>query len=130
MDEMRACVLSDFSSVHLFVIPWTVACQAPLSMGFSRQEYRSELPCPPTGDLPDLGIKSTSLMSPVLVGGFFTTTGTWEALMDKIASCIFKKYLFIWLLRIFLASCGSFIAMNGLSLDVAVGLSCSTSCGS
>ena len=115
MDEMRACVLSHFSSVHLFAIPWTVACQAPLSLGFSRQEYWSELPCPPTGDLPDPGIESTSLMSPVLVGGFFTTTGTWEALMDKTASCILKKYLFIWLLGIFLASCGSFIVTNGLS---------------
>ena len=41
-----------------------IACQAPLSMGFSRQEYWSELPCPPTGDLPNSGIKPVSLMSP------------------------------------------------------------------
>ena len=47
------CVLSHFSHVQLFVILWTVACQAPLSMGFSRQEYRSGLPCSPPGDLPD-----------------------------------------------------------------------------
>ena len=47
--------------VPLFVIPWTVALQAPLSMGFPRQEYWSGLPFPPTGNLPDPGIKPTSL---------------------------------------------------------------------
>ena len=49
--------------------PWTVALQAPLSMGFSRPEYWSGLPCPPPGDLPDPGIKPGS---PVLAGRFFT----------------------------------------------------------
>ena len=56
--------------------PWTVACQAPLSMGFSRQEYWSGLPCPPPGDLPDPGIEPSSLMSPASAGGFFTTSAT------------------------------------------------------
>ena len=46
--------------------PWTVACQAPLSMGFPRQEYWSGLPFPPPGDLPDLGIEPMSYVSPVL----------------------------------------------------------------
>ena len=55
------------------VIPWTVACWAPLSMGFSRQEYWSGLPFPPPGDLPDEGIELTSLVSPALAGRFFTT---------------------------------------------------------
>ena len=50
---------------------WTVACQAPLSMEFSRQEYWNGLPCPPPGDLPDPGIKPVSLTSPALAGGFF-----------------------------------------------------------
>ena len=50
---------------------------APLSMGFARQEYWSGLPCPPPGDLPDPGIKSVSLMSLALAGGFFTTSATW-----------------------------------------------------
>ena len=50
-----------------------IARQAPLSMGFSRQEYWSELPCPSTGNLPDPGIKPVSLMSPALAGRFFTT---------------------------------------------------------
>ena len=50
--------------------PWTVALQAPLSMGFSRQEYLSGLPLPPAGNLPDARIEP---MSPVLAGEFFTT---------------------------------------------------------
>ena len=55
------------------VAPWTVALQAPLSLGFSRQECWSELPFPPLGDLPNPGIKPASLASPALAGGFFTT---------------------------------------------------------
>ena len=50
----------------------TVAHQAPLSMGFSREEYWNGLPCPSLGDLPNPGIEPTSLMSPALAGGFFT----------------------------------------------------------
>ena len=49
------------SCVQLFVTPWTSVNQAPLSMGFSRQEYWSGLPFPPSGDLPNTGIKPTSL---------------------------------------------------------------------
>ena len=52
--------------IQLFATPWTVAHQAPLSMGFPRQEYWSGLPFPPPEDLPDLGIKTASLMSPSL----------------------------------------------------------------
>ena len=73
------CVLTCFSHVQLFVTPWTVACQAPLSMGFSKQEYWSGLPCPPPGDLPNPGTEPESLMSPALAGGFFTTNAAWEA---------------------------------------------------
>ena len=58
--------------------PMDCSCQAPLSMGFSRQEYWSGSPCPPPGDLPDPGIQPKSLMSPEV--GFFTTSTTWEAL--------------------------------------------------
>ena len=64
-----ACVLSHISRVQLFATPWTVALQAPLSVGFSRQEYWSGLPCPPPGDLPDPGIEPESLASPALAGG-------------------------------------------------------------
>ena len=74
----HACLLSCFSSVWLFVSLWVVAHQAPLSMGFSRQEYWSGLPCPP-GELPHSGIEPMSLMSPALEGGFLTTLSTWEA---------------------------------------------------
>ena len=70
------CLLSCFSHVQLFVTPWTVAHQAPLSMRFSRQEYWSELPCPTPGDLPNPGIKPKSLMSPALADRFFTTCAT------------------------------------------------------
>ena len=52
---LHACVLSHFSYLQLFGTLWTVARQAPLSMGFFRQEYWSELSCPPPGDLPDQG---------------------------------------------------------------------------
>ena len=63
---MHACMLSHFGCVQLFVILWTVARQAPLSMGFSRQEYWSGLPCRPPGDLPDAGIEPVPLASPAL----------------------------------------------------------------
>ena len=61
--------------------PWTVAHQAPLSMGFSRQEYWNGLLFPPPGDLPDPGIEPASLTSPALAGRFFTTSAPWEALV-------------------------------------------------
>ena len=61
---LRVCVLSHFSHVRFFAIPWTVACQAPLSMGCSRQEYWDGLPCPPPGDLPDPGIEPASPEAP------------------------------------------------------------------
>ena len=78
LSTVHGSVLSHFSRVWLFATPWTVACQAPLSTGFSRQEYWSGLPCSPPGDLPDPGIEPTSLMS-ALAGEFFTTSATWEA---------------------------------------------------
>ena len=58
--------------VRLFVTPWTVAHQTPLSMGFSRQEYWSGLPFPSPGDFPDPGIEPMSLVSRALAGIFFT----------------------------------------------------------
>ena len=82
------CVLSHFSRVRLFATLWTISCQAPLSMGFSRQEYWSGLPCPPPGDLPYLGIKPTSLMSPALESEFFTASATWDALQGMRLHCI------------------------------------------
>ena len=74
-----ACMLSLFSHVQLFATLWTVARQAPLSMGFSRQKYWSGLPCPPPGAVPDSGIEPVFLTSPALAGGFFITSAPWEA---------------------------------------------------
>ena len=74
-----ACVRSCFGRVPLFASLRTAALQAPLCMGFSRQESWSGVPCPPPGDLPDPGTEPSSLLSPALAGGFFTTGATWEA---------------------------------------------------
>ena len=65
---MCVCVFS-CSVTIVFATPWTVACQAPLSMGFPRQEYWSGLLCPTPGDLPNPGIEPES---PALTRGFFT----------------------------------------------------------
>ena len=72
---MCLCLVMSYSFA---ATPRTVAPQAPLSMGFSRQEYRSGLPFPPPGALPD---SKTEFPSPVLAGRFFTTGTTWEALL-------------------------------------------------
>ena len=67
-----------FSCVWLFATPWIIACQALLSMEFSRQEYWSGMPFPPPEDLSDTGIEPVFLASPALAGRFFTTSSTWE----------------------------------------------------
>ena len=72
ISSLCACMLN---CVRLFVTPWTVACWAPLSMGFSRQEYWNGLPFPPPGDLPDSGIEPSS---PALAGRFFTSEPPWK----------------------------------------------------
>ena len=66
LNLLPGCVLSHFSRVQLFLTPGTVAHQAPLSMRFSRQEYWSGLPFPPSGDFPDPGIKPAFPASPAL----------------------------------------------------------------
>ena len=89
-----------FTSLQPYV--WTVACQAPLSMEVSRQEYWSGLPCPPTGDLLDSRTESMSLMSPALVGGFFTSSTAWEA---PVGHFVFDSFRFVegyWVLQNFL----------------------------
>ena len=73
--------MSVLSSVRLFATQWTVALQAPLSMKFPRQEYWSGFPLPTRGDLPDPGIEPTSLVSPALAGGFFTTVSPGKPLL-------------------------------------------------
>ena len=69
------CMASCFSCVWLFATLCTIARQAPLSMGFSRQGYWGGLPCPPPGDLPNLGIEPVFFTA----GRFFTLWAIWEA---------------------------------------------------
>ena len=90
---MHSCEINCFSSVWLCNLQ-TVASQATLSMGFSRQEYWSGLPCLPSGDLPDPGKEPTFLTSPALAGRFFSTSVTWEyhlGFVDKFISSLFLK---------------------------------------
>ena len=90
--SMLECVLSHFSRVRFFVTLWTVACKAPLSMRFPRQEYWSVLPCPSSGDRPDPGIEPMSLESPALAGRLFTTSATWEVPISV--------YMFLYIFQI------------------------------
>ena len=90
-------MLNHFSRVRLFATQWSIARQAPLSMGFSRQEYWSGLPCPPPGDPPDLWMEPMSLRSPALAGRFFTSSVTWEALYNDTWEK--KNHLFFWIKR-------------------------------
>ena len=93
---MPACMLSYFSCIQLFATLWTVAHQAPLPRGFSRQEYWSGLPCPPPGDLPNPGSEPVSLMSPELAGRFFTIHTTWDVQNNYTSiKVFFKKYILI-----------------------------------
>ena len=80
------CMLSCFSCVQVCATVRTAAHQAPLSMGFSRQENWSGLLCPPPESLPNPRIQPASLMSPALAGGFFTTSATWET-----CSCVYQS---------------------------------------
>ena len=72
------CLLCCFSCAQLCVILQTAARQAPLSLGFSRQEYWSGLPCPPPGDLPDPGIEPVSLTSTCIGRWLLYHRATWE----------------------------------------------------
>ena len=67
-----------------------------LSMGFSRQEYLSGLPCPPAGDFPDPGIEPTLRMSPALASGFFTTSATGEAPYTNMPKTKNERYIYIY----------------------------------
>ena len=72
----KGILVQMLSRVQLFATSWTMAHQAPLSIGFTRQEYWRGLPLPSLGDLPDPGME---LMSLALADGFLTTNATWEA---------------------------------------------------
>ena len=84
-------LLFSHSAVSDSVTPWTVALQAPLSMGFSRQDYWSGLSFPPPKDLLNPGINPASFMYPALSSRFFTTSATWEAQL-KGSLTVFQAY--------------------------------------
>ena len=79
--QLSLCCTQSLSRVRLFATPWTVAHQAPLSTGFSRQEYWSGLPCPPPRDLPHPGTEVSHT-----AGGFFSIWTTREAQLSLWAT--------------------------------------------
>ena len=87
-----ACVLSH---VQAFVTPWTIACQASLSMNFPRQEYWSGLPFPAPGDLPEPGVKPMSLVSRALAGSFFTSWATGDTNICNVV--VVQSFSCVWL---------------------------------
>ena len=89
--------VQSLSQVRLFATPWTVAHQAPLSVGFSRQGYWSGLPCPPPGDLPRPGI--ASLASPAMAGGLFATSqlgSPVKIFIPRLLKIFFRKAFRPW----------------------------------
>ena len=88
--DIHVRLLSCFSHVQLSAAPWTADHQAPLSVGFSRQECWSGLPCPPPGDLPEAGIEPTSAVSPALQVDYFTAEPPVEPI-DIHSSTVFSK---------------------------------------
>ena len=108
-----ACLPSCISCIRLCVTLWTVAHKAPLSMGYSKQKYWSELPCPPPGNLLDPGIKPASLRSSALAGRFLTTRATWKA-----PSSHWEVVDFFFFLQ---------IAMRQITLNLVMALLCSCS---
>ena len=104
---LRACVLSHFSHVRLFVTLWTVAHQPPLCLGFSRQEHWSELLFPSLGDLCDPGFEPVSFASLALTGRFSTTSTTWEAHynLKSPSYTLFPKFLLLIFLKKIIKSC-------------------------
>ena len=83
------------SHFQIFVTPWTVARQAPLSMGFSRQEHWSGLLCPPPRGLPDPGVKPMSVTSPASAGRFFTTGSVIPGSISQFLQRFESHYLVI-----------------------------------
>ena len=94
--SLRVCVLS---CVRLFVTPWTVARQAPLSMGFSRQGYWSRFPFLPPGDISNPGTETASLVPPALAGRFFTTVPSGKPLcLFSLLQSVMSNFIYLTLL--------------------------------
>ena len=108
-DWLRACAPSCFSRVRLCATLWTTDRQATLSVGFSRQEYWSGLPCPPPGSLPNSGIERVSLTSPVLASRFYHLVPSGKPLIGYNPIQHFKVFFFfniylLWVWRTVFAS--------------------------
>ena len=91
----NVCLLSLFSHIRLFETLWTISCQAPQSMGFSKECW-SGLPCSPPGDLPSPGIELVSSGTPALAGGFFTISTTWKVQLPLTESLFCARHLLKW----------------------------------
>ena len=89
-------MLSCFSHVWLFVTLWTIAHQAPMSMGFSKQEYWTGLPCPPPGHLPDPGIEPTSFTPLALAGRFLSLVPPGKPNQSYV--CVLSSFSCVWTL--------------------------------
>ena len=103
---LHACLLSHFSQVPFSVTLWTTACQAPLAIGFSRQEYWSGLSCPLPEDLPKTATEIQSFISSALVGGFFTTSIQGNAL-SRFYFVTFCYYFLMFKGKTFILLCCS-----------------------
>ena len=103
----HVCMLSHFSHVRFFATPWTVAYQGPWSMGFSRQEYWSGLPCPSLGDLPDPGIEPGSLhCRQILYHLNHQGSLYWKAdVCLSFIRCMFWKYFLLTVAHLFILFC-------------------------
>ena len=107
---LGCCVLlSRFSYVQFFTNPWTIAHPAPLSLGFTRPEYWSGLPCSAPGDLPDPGIEPASLLSSALASRILFTSATWEA---------HTLYIKVYVSIAFSTSSGKIITFNILTSSI------------
>ena len=137
--ETAVCMLSHFSRVWLFATLWTVAHQASLFMGFSRQEYWSGLPCPPSEDHPNLGIRLTCACVSCIAGWLFPTEPPgkpgmsthsnilawripWAKEPGKLQSMELKRAGHEWVTNIFTFMVKCYIAMrkNRQLLHVAI----------
>ena len=98
-------MLSHFSHIQLFVTLWIVARRVPLSMGFSRQEYWSGLPCPPPGELPDPRIKPVSPVAPALQADSLPLShqGSLKLSVNQLQSCpsVFFDFFIICVIKLY-----------------------------
>ena len=121
-DVRIVVVVQSLSHVWLYATPWTAVRQAPLSMGFFRQEYWCGLPCTPLRHLLHPGMEPMSLMSLALAGRIFTTSTTWEAQIIPLHPCILSIVEYIIKFSINLNEVSTYLTIKFLSLPVQINL--------